>query len=120
MRYQGKITRWNEDRGFGFITPDGSRNLVFVYNKAFAERPQRPVLNERVYYELSDDKVGRPIAENVTLISDGQKSGDSGKRLWLYALGALILLLIMVFAAGLFFLKEWQPFMQRLLSAIRF
>jgi len=120
MRYQGIITRWNEDRGFGFITPHGSRNLVFVHNKAFVDRPQRPVLNERVYYELSDDQIGRPVAENVMLVSNNPEGGDSGKRMWPFVVAAIIFLLMTASAAGFFFLKEWQPFLQKLLSAIRF
>jgi len=120
MRYQGIITRWNEERGFGFITPNGSRNLVFVHIKAFADSPHRPVLNERVYYELSDEQIGRPKAENVTFVSDGPEGTDSGIRVWLFSVGAFILLLMIASAVGFFFLEELRPFMQRLWSAIRF
>jgi len=120
MRYQGIITRWNEDRGFGFITPDGSRNLVFVHIRAFADTPQRPVLNEKVFYELSDEQIGRPKAENVTFVSDGLEGADSGKRVWPFVLAAFILFLVAASAVGFFFLEEWLPVIQRLWSTIRF
>jgi hypothetical protein len=30
MRYQGRIENWNDDRGFGFVTPNGGGNRAFV------------------------------------------------------------------------------------------
>ncbi len=34
MRYQGKITSWNDDQGFGFITKNGGVDQVFVHINA--------------------------------------------------------------------------------------
>ncbi|MDA8404433.1 MAG: cold shock domain-containing protein [Desulfobacteraceae bacterium] len=106
MRYQGRITRWSDEREFGFITPNGSRNLVFVHIKAFANRPQRPVMNELVNYELSDDPVGRAQAENVTLVSDDPEVAGSSFR-WRVSIAAagLILFFIAASALGVIFLK---------------
>lgn len=108
MRYQGRITRWNDDRGFGFITPHGSRNLVFVHLSAFADQPQGPVLNAMVDYELSDDKIGRPKAENVTLACDAEDDAFGAKRI-LFALAGLVLLLVVLSAAGFVYWKGWPP-----------
>ncbi|MFZ2632213.1 MAG: cold shock domain-containing protein [Desulfosalsimonadaceae bacterium] len=93
MRYQGRITRWNNDRGFGFITPNGSRNLVFVHIKAFSDRPRRAVLNEMVFYELSiPDPNERPVAENVMFVDDGAPAaGDSLRWMIPIVLAALFL-----------------------------
>lgn len=66
MRFQGKITRWNDDQGFGFITPNGGGEAVFVHIKAFAGRVARPEGGELVSYLLARDPKGRPRAENVT------------------------------------------------------
>lgn len=65
MRYQGKITSWKDDRGFGFITPNGGSNQVFVHINSFANRLNRPVGNEIVTYELKIDAQGRAQAERV-------------------------------------------------------
>ncbi len=43
MRLQGRITRWKDDQGFGFITPDGGGEPVFVHISAFASRRLRPL-----------------------------------------------------------------------------
>lgn len=70
MRTQGKITHWNEEKGYGFITPSSSAKQVFVHARAFKNRHQPPVINEVVLYSLSTDKQGRPCAAKVTRASD--------------------------------------------------
>ena len=65
MRTQGKITRWNPDKGFGFITPSEGPKQVFVHITAFADRRLAPQVGERVSFELSTDREGRPCAAAV-------------------------------------------------------
>ncbi len=69
MRYQGRITDWRDDKGFGFITPNGGGPNVFVHIKSFAKRGPRPVGNELVTYELTFDKQSRPQASSVSLVA---------------------------------------------------
>lgn len=68
MRYQGKITDWKDDQGFGFITPNGGGPRVFVHIRSFSNRQQRPAGNEIVTYELSRDAKGRPQAESIAFV----------------------------------------------------
>lgn len=69
MRYQGKITDWKDDKGFGFVTPNGGGPRVFLHIKSFANRQQRPAGNELVTYELTHDAKGRPRANSVALVA---------------------------------------------------
>jgi len=57
MRYQGKITKWNDDKGFGFITRNDSNQQVFVHISAFRNTQQRsrPTVGEDVSFEVADD-----------------------------------------------------------------
>jgi len=70
MRYQGRITSWKDDKGFGFITPNGGGERVFVHVKAFARTDRRPAGNELVTYELRLDDRNRGRAEAVAFVDD--------------------------------------------------
>jgi uncharacterized membrane protein YsdA (DUF1294 family)/cold shock CspA family protein len=66
MRTHGKITHWNEEKGYGFISPSSGAKELFVHIRAFRNRHQPPELNQVVLYSLSTDKQGRPCAVKVT------------------------------------------------------
>jgi uncharacterized membrane protein YsdA (DUF1294 family)/cold shock CspA family protein len=70
MRHRGKITEWKDDRGFGFITPKGGGEKVFVHIKSFSSRQRRPVRNDIVSYELVSNQKDRTRAEQVAFVSD--------------------------------------------------
>jgi len=70
MRTQGKITHWNEEKGYGFITPTSGAKQVFVHIRAFKDRHLPPELNQIVLYSLSTDKQGRPCAVMLTRASE--------------------------------------------------
>lgn len=70
MRTKEKITTWNDEKGFGFITPSTGGKQVFVHIKAFGNRNRRPEIKQLVTYELSSDGKGRPCAIKATLAGD--------------------------------------------------
>jgi uncharacterized membrane protein YsdA (DUF1294 family)/cold shock CspA family protein len=74
VRYQGKITDWKDDNGFGFVTPSGGGPRVFVHIKSFSNRQRRPVGNELVTYELTSDARGRPRGVNIAFVGDRASS----------------------------------------------
>ena len=65
MRHQGKITDWKDDRGFGFITPNGGGAKVFVHISAFRKGEARPAGNDLVTYELAHAGGKGPQATDV-------------------------------------------------------
>jgi cold shock CspA family protein len=69
MRYQGRITTWKDDKGFGFITPNGGDEQVFVHISSFSNRQHRPIGNEIVTYELKVNEKGRTQANTVAFSS---------------------------------------------------
>jgi len=70
VRFQGKITDWKDDKGFGFVTPNGGGPRVFVHIKSFSNRQRRPIGNEFVTYELTSDARGRPRGVNIAFVGD--------------------------------------------------
>nr|MBL8411966.1 cold shock and DUF1294 domain-containing protein [Dechloromonas sp.] len=76
MRYQGRITSWKDDKGFGFITPNGGGEPLFVHVSALANRHRRPQGNELVTYEVGHDARGRLQARNVGFV--GEHSAPTG------------------------------------------
>ncbi|MGB2925845.1 MAG: DUF1294 domain-containing protein [Limnothrix sp.] len=100
MRTKGKITSWNDKKGFGFITPSTGGKQIFVHVKAFSNRNRRPEINQLVTYTLSADKDGRPCATNATRAGDQvpEKARHSNDLL---SVIAAMFFLVIVFAAVL-------------------
>lgn len=71
---KGRIKTWNDERGFGFIAPQGGGADVFLHVSALA-CDGRPELNQMVSYTLSQDKQGRPRAQRVRLPGAGVSAG---------------------------------------------
>ena len=66
MRVKGTLTKWLDDKGFGFITPLAGGREVFVHINSFVSKGQRPEQGCVLTYELVKDKQGRLNAGNVT------------------------------------------------------
>jgi uncharacterized membrane protein YsdA (DUF1294 family)/cold shock CspA family protein len=73
MRSKGKITSWNDDKGFGFITPFDGGNRVFVHIKAIKTGGRRPAANDVVTYSITKDNQGRTRAVDATLAGEKRR-----------------------------------------------
>jgi uncharacterized membrane protein YsdA (DUF1294 family)/cold shock CspA family protein len=91
-RYQGKISAWKDEQGFGFITPNGGGPSVFIHVKSFARQGMRPAGNEIVTYELAVNEKGQHRAENVAYVRNRvapEPSPSTGTRSLVVALAFL-------------------------------
>jgi len=93
MQLKGKLTTWNDDKGYGFITPIGSQKKIFVHISSFLNRQKRPVIGDILYYNIARDKKGKLCATNVATNIATPKM-DEGK------LNILSLVFTIVFVAG--------------------
>lgn len=68
MSVRGKIAKWNDEKGFGFIAPSAGGNQVFMHIKALPRGSKRPQVGADVDFEVVKDSQGRLRAENVRLV----------------------------------------------------
>jgi cold shock CspA family protein len=65
MRFEGKLTKWNSERGFGFIAASDSGQDVFVHISAFPRDGSQPVVDELLSFEVEPDGKGKKRAVRV-------------------------------------------------------
>lgn len=65
MRTHGKLTRWNDERGFGFIETAAGREEIFVHISAFPRDGVRPHIGELLSFEPDQGSDGRKRALRV-------------------------------------------------------
>ena len=101
MLYQGKISKWVDDKGFGFITQDGSNDQVFVHISGFEKGQQRPNIGEVVSYKVaSDGKKGlqaykvKYVNRPATQSRSSEKACRSKNGMNLFKWGSVVTLLL--------------------------
>ncbi|PKV13928.1 excalibur calcium-binding domain-containing protein [Xanthomonas prunicola] len=115
MRTHGTLTRWNADRGFGFITLAQPGDELFVHISAFPRSPDAPRIGELISFEIEPGKDGRRQA--VRVMRAGAPAAGRGPRRQhaaaqapsthrLIGLGKLLLLLLVAVAGGYAYLDR--------------
>lgn len=79
MRHQGRIHDWNDDKGFGFVTPNGGGDRSFVHIKAFSGRARRPAIGDAVTYATMRDAKGRLQAVDIRFANASVPTDKRGK-----------------------------------------
>jgi uncharacterized membrane protein YsdA (DUF1294 family)/cold shock CspA family protein len=84
MRFEGTIKTWNEDRGFGFISPAQGGQDIFLHIKAFGTRGIRPQVGQLVSFEIELNTEGKKRAKSVEFLrptsSSRVRSGNSAAQ----------------------------------------
>jgi len=65
--YSGRLARWNDDKGFGFIVTPGSGKDIFLHISAFKKVGRRPVNGDTISYQIHTDNVGKTRAVNARI-----------------------------------------------------
>lgn len=67
MRRSGTIIKWNDEKGYGFITPDDRSDDVFLHSRALVGRNRPPAVGDKVFYHLGYEEGKGHRAERVVL-----------------------------------------------------
>ncbi len=80
MRYQGKVTKWNDEKGFGFVLTNDGKKETFVHISAFKDKSTRPQISQLISYEIIKDASGRAQAANVSYVKVNRPASASSDR----------------------------------------
>ena len=72
MRLLGRLTEWNDERGFGFVTRNGTGERHFLHVSQIDSRRSRPQVGGMLTYELGKDSRGRVQARNARWVGDAR------------------------------------------------
>lgn len=64
---KGKLVRWNEDKGFGFIKPDNDNADIFIHISALKSMSRAPIVGDIIHYETGFDDNGKTRAINAKI-----------------------------------------------------
>lgn len=95
MRFQGRIVDWQDEKGFGFVSPNGRDERAFLHIKAFTRRSRRPLGNELVTFTMVRDGKGRLRAEEVAfVVLGGKPAPHRGPENWRATLAVSFLIAV--------------------------
>ena len=66
MRYQGKLKKWNAERGFGFIVANDGGQDIFVHVSAFPRDGMQPTEGEPLSFEIEPHRDGKKKAVRLS------------------------------------------------------
>ena len=89
----GTITKWNDEKGFGFITPNLDNKQIFFHIKQYSKDHKRPIQSLAVNFQRMKDPKGRFYAVNIYPIK-GHKNISQSEIEYKYSLTIIFLFII--------------------------
>src|SRR5262245_36906444 len=77
MRFAGRLSEWNDDKGYGFVVSNGGGDRAFVHVRAFEGAGRRPAQGDLLSFETQRDAKGRTNAVRVRFA--GRKAATATK-----------------------------------------
>jgi cold shock CspA family protein len=64
----GRLTKWNDERGFGFIQPIDRGQTVYLHISELKDSTRRPQLDDTIYYYVIIEEDGKLCADNAFIL----------------------------------------------------
>jgi cold shock CspA family protein len=64
---KGKLIRWIDDKGFGFIKPESGENDIFIHISAIRGMSRKPIIGDVIHYQIGFDNNGQVRAVNAKI-----------------------------------------------------
>ena len=109
IRSRGILSKWIDDKGFGFLTPEKEKQEIFVHISAFDRNlPRRPKAGDTIFYYVQTDTSGKtkavdaiiqglaPVSRPIPSKARPYRKEHSSKSSWKF----LILCIILVIGIG--------------------
>jgi len=77
---KGKLQRWDDEKGFGFIQPETGGKLVFMHISALRNSSRRPKVGDIIFYQLFTKRDGKQRAIHARI--EGVAERNSNKLTW--------------------------------------
>lgn len=88
MRYAGRISDWNDDKGYGFVVPNGGGERAFVHVNEFERGARRPATGDLISYSPVKAAGGRLQARAIRHAGEAAAQPRRASRLPRAAIGA--------------------------------
>ena len=70
----GKLKKWKDDRGFGFIQPIDGGPEIYLHISGLKDPTRRPQENDTIYYQTTVNSDGKTRACNAFILDAGVES----------------------------------------------
>jgi len=77
----GKITTWNDEKGYGFITSRSGGKNIFIHVNDFSKEHKRPIQGLSVTFDRKTDPRGRTYATNIYPLKGHKKINKADSQL---------------------------------------
>jgi cold shock CspA family protein len=93
---KGKLVRWIDEKGFGFIKPENGSNEIFIHISALRGMSRKPIVGDVIQYQIGFDSNGKTravdakiegVSQVMTLVPLSEKRKERPRRT--YSNGAI-------------------------------
>ncbi len=80
MKMKGKLVKWNDERGFGFIKSDNIKHDVFIHISELKRMSRKPKVSDVIFFDVITEKNGKKRAVNAVIEGVAVKPSQSNVR----------------------------------------